>query len=163
MSISTSGMIGSAPVDYGLAGVLGNDAEISKKLVTTLTQQTADGLVSDSYSGLGANAKVALDLSPSIAHENTWASNITAADGTIGVTQSAFSEITSIATNFYTQLQTMDADGSGQQPVGRHGRGGGAAGAAAGRPRCSTPRTGMSTSSPGRTAPIRQCQVRTTS
>lgn len=109
MSGTTFGISGNAPVGYGLFGVLIANEQIAKQRVTTLTQQTADGLVSDSYDGLGTDAAKSLNLNPQIAHETTWANNITAADGTIQVTQTAMTQLTAIATNFYSQSETLNS------------------------------------------------------
>ena len=106
MSGTTYGISGTTPVNNGLLAVLISDEQITKQRETTLTQQTADGLVSDSYAGLGTGAEKSLDLNPQIAHEASWASNITAADGTIQVTQTAMTQLTSIATSFYSQIET---------------------------------------------------------
>jgi len=120
MSGSISGIGNGTPSGYGLSAVILNDEETAKQRVDTLTQQSADGLISDSYSGLGSRSISSLNLNAEISQDTTYTSNISAADATIEVTQNALSQITSIASNFYTQVDNLTSDstlGTGQVAI----------------------------------------------
>lgn len=101
-SINATGQSG-----YGVMNVLiANAATVSQKL-DTLTNQVSTGLIGTTYAGLGAGAQVSLDLSPQIAHANTWSANINAADGNMQITQTAMAQIQQIANNFYGQMPNL--------------------------------------------------------
>ena len=70
------------------------------------TNQASTGLVSTTYAGLGSGAAVSLDLEPGARHLQTWQNNINQATGTMQVTQTAMTQIQSIASNFYSQITT---------------------------------------------------------
>jgi flagellin-like hook-associated protein FlgL len=72
-----------------------------------LTNQASSGLVGNSYAGLGAGAPVSLNLRPQIATLQAWQSNVDAATGRMSVAQSAMTQIQSIASNFYAQLNNV--------------------------------------------------------
>ena len=90
-----------------LAALTANAASIRDQL-TTVTEQSSSGLVSQSYAGLGASARVSMDLRPQIAHAAAYSANIDAASGRLGVTQTALSQIASIAATFNADLQKVD-------------------------------------------------------
>jgi flagellar hook-associated protein 3 FlgL len=99
--------------DYSLLSTLvGNSSSIRNQLAQ-VQEQVASGLVSDTYSGLGNQARTSLDLSPQIQHYATWQSNITSAQGRLDVTQSALTSINSIASNFFAQVNSLDTNNSG--------------------------------------------------
>ncbi len=98
----------SNPSDYGLlASLVGDTATVQQRL-DTLTNQASTGLIADTYAGLGAGASVSLDLSPDIANLQTWQNNISAATGTMQVTQTAMTQIQQIASNFRAQLNNLN-------------------------------------------------------
>jgi flagellar hook-associated protein 3 FlgL len=96
------------PADYGMLGSLIANASSVKQKLDTLTNQASSGLVGDTYAGLGTGASVSLDLRPQMANVQTWQNNVDASTGRMAVTQSAMSNIQSIAASFYTQLNTVD-------------------------------------------------------
>jgi flagellar hook-associated protein 3 FlgL len=79
-----------------------------------LQGQVASGVASDSYAGLGATAGVALSLQPQITAAAAWSSNVTNAQTTLGVTQTALGQIQAIATNLQTSLVTLSSSASSQ-------------------------------------------------
>jgi flagellar hook-associated protein 3 FlgL len=101
-SINATGQPG-----YGFMNVLiANAATVNHKL-DTLTNQVSTGLKGTTYAGLGSGAQVSLDLSPQIAHANTWSANIDAASGNMQVTQTAMTQIQQIANSFYGQMPNL--------------------------------------------------------
>jgi flagellar hook-associated protein 3 FlgL len=109
MSGSVSGVDAS---NYSVIAELTANASATRAELDTLTEQSSTGLVSQTYAGLGASASVSLDLNPEIAQMNTWQSNINAVQGNMQVTQTAVSEISSIASSFASQLNTLDSTDS---------------------------------------------------
>jgi flagellar hook-associated protein 3 FlgL len=96
------------PVDYGMLGSLIANASSVKQKLNTLTNQASTGLIGDTYAGLGTGASVSLDLRPQMANLQTWQNNVDASTGRMAVTQSAMTNIQSIAASFYAQLNTVD-------------------------------------------------------
>jgi flagellar hook-associated protein 3 FlgL len=92
----------------GPGGAAIADGVLVKQQLDTLTQQAGDGLVSQSYAGLGAGAGTALSLQPQIAELGAYQSNISAATSQMGVAQNALNEISSIASNFYAQVVNLN-------------------------------------------------------
>lgn len=84
------------------------DSSQVKSRLDTLTRQAADGLVSDSYAGLGAASSQSLQLGPVLAHQKAWQSNIDAANARADVAQSALKQISSIASNFLAQANNLN-------------------------------------------------------
>ena len=80
----------------------------AKSQLDTLSAQVSSGLVSDSYAGLGAAAQTSVDLRPQIGHLTAQSAAIDAVTGQLGVTQSALTQITSIASNFNAQLANLN-------------------------------------------------------
>lgn len=77
-----------------------------------LQGQLTSGVVSDSYAGLGDQRTVALDLQPQITKAAAWQGNITSAQNTLSVTQTAMSRITMIAANLQTSLVSLQSNTS---------------------------------------------------
>ena len=98
-------MIGALNADP-LAALSANAASLRTQL-NTITEQSSSGLVSQSYAGLGANARVSLDLQPQVAHAAAYSANIDAATGRLSVTQAALSQIASIANTFHADLPKL--------------------------------------------------------
>lgn len=98
--------------EYGLYGGPGGaaiaDATTIKQQLDTLTTQAGDGLVSQSYAGLGSGAGTALSVAPQIAELAAYQNNISAATSQMTVAQGALSSISSIASNFYAQVVNLN-------------------------------------------------------
>jgi flagellar hook-associated protein 3 FlgL len=90
-----------------LGSLIANASSVKQKL-DTLTSQASSGLVGDTYAGLGTGASISLDLRPQMANLQTWQNNVDASTGRMAVTQTAMSNIQSIAASFYAQLNTVD-------------------------------------------------------
>ena len=91
-----------------LSSLVDNSANVRNQLAL-VQQQVATGRVSESYAGLGNQARTSLDLRPQIAHYAAWQSNIDAAQGRLDVTQSALSSISSIAADFFARANSLDS------------------------------------------------------
>ncbi len=103
-----SGSINAAsPTDYGLLSSLVSDGATIRQKLDTLTAQAGDGLVADTYAGLGSGASLSLDLNPEIASLQTWQNNINSATGNLQVTQTTI-QIQEIASNLYSQLYGLE-------------------------------------------------------
>ncbi len=97
-----------APSDYGqLVRLLGHSSDVRRQL-TQANQQAATGRIAETYAGLGAGARVSLDLRPQIAHQETWQANIDAASGRLEATQNALKGISSIASDLYARTNTLN-------------------------------------------------------
>lgn len=103
MSIAAAG-----PADYGMMTSLISDTGSVKQKLDQLTNQISSGLVSDTYAGLGAGASVSLDLNPQIASLQTWQNNINTATGNMQVTQTAMTQLQTIASNFLSQTENLE-------------------------------------------------------
>ena len=105
-----SGVIGTGEYGYfgGPAGAALADSTTVKRQLDTLTQQAGDGLVAQSYAGLGAGTGTALSLQPQIASLAAYQTNIAAATSQMTVAQGALSQISAIASNFYAQTTTLN-------------------------------------------------------
>jgi flagellar hook-associated protein 3 FlgL len=80
----------------------------------TLTAQASTGLISQTYSGLGDTAAVALSLGPQIANLQTAQNNIGDASGPAQLTQTAMSQIQSIASNLLSEMPNLTSLDSGE-------------------------------------------------
>ena len=110
MSGAITGSITGAVAGAGsptLARLLANAGSVRAQL-DTLTQQVASGYVSPDIAGLGTGTPVALSLAPALAANGTYQANIAAAAGPMGVAQTALSEISSIASDFYAQTNNLN-------------------------------------------------------
>lgn len=79
---------------------------------TTLSGALSSGVIADSYAGLGDGCYQALDLQPQISQINAWQENVTSAQNTLGITQTAMSSITTISTDLQTSLVSLQGDKS---------------------------------------------------
>jgi flagellar hook-associated protein 3 FlgL len=98
----------------GLVGELASGATQIKARMDQLTEQSATGLVSQTFGGLGALSKVSLDLRPQIARGDIWQQNITTATTRLDATSNTLEQLRQIATSFYSSLNgvpVQTADG----------------------------------------------------
>ena len=70
----------------------------------TLTAQASSGKIADTFAGLGAGARVAVNLSPQLARQDVLSANIASAGTRMGATQSALDQLNTIATTFVSGL-----------------------------------------------------------
>ena len=83
------------------------DAANIRRNLDALTRQAGDGLISDTFSGLGSGAGVSLTLNNALSGVHTWQANIEAANGRMASTQSALSQISDIASSFFAQTNAL--------------------------------------------------------
>jgi flagellin-like hook-associated protein FlgL len=110
-----SGITGAVgPTDYGMMSSLVANAASVKQKLDQLTNQASTGLVGDTYAGLSSGASVSLDLRPQIASMQTWQNNVDASTGRMSVAQTALTQLQSIASNFYAQLNNVQGVNSSE-------------------------------------------------
>ena len=96
--------------DFGTMQQLIANATATKAQLDQLTQQSSSGYQATTYAGLGASeASTALSLAPQISGIANTISNLNAVTGQMNVQQTALSSISTIATNFMSQLGTVDS------------------------------------------------------
>jgi flagellar hook-associated protein 3 FlgL len=100
-----SGTIGQT--GFGLLSQLLVGSDNVTQRLDTLTQQASNGLIANTYAGLGAGAMVSLNLHPQIAAVQTQQKNIDAATGRLSVTQTAMTQLQSIASTFLANLNNL--------------------------------------------------------
>ncbi len=104
-----SGSVGAmGQSDAGWMSNLISDAATVRQKMETLTNQVSTGLIGTTYAGLGTGTAISLDLNPEIANMATWQSNINQATGTMGVTQTVMTQLQSIASSFYSQVNSLN-------------------------------------------------------
>ncbi len=103
-----------SPSNYGMLGSLIAQSASVRQQLDLLTNQASTGLIGNTYAGLGTGAPVSLDLRPQISAMQTWQNNVDASTGRTGVTQTAMTQIQSIASNFYAQLNNVDSTNIGE-------------------------------------------------
>ena len=94
-----------------ITGPLGDAVAASSAIKTqldTLTEQAATGYVSQNYAGLGSQAGAALSLQPQIANLAAQQSAISTVVGRLGVTQTALTQISTIASDFNAKLPDLN-------------------------------------------------------
>ena len=96
--------------DYSYLTRLLNNSSTVRDQLQQAQEQVSTGLVSDTYAGLGTQARTALSLAPAIAHQTAYSQNIDAAQGRLDVTQSSMTSISSIASKFYAEVNTYNAN-----------------------------------------------------
>jgi flagellin-like hook-associated protein FlgL len=104
MQIGSSG--GLAFGDGALTQVIADGAAVRSQL-DTLTRQAGDGLVADTYSGLGSTASVSLTLGTQLSNVQTWQNNAQTSAAPMQVAQTALSQISSIASTFFSDAATL--------------------------------------------------------
>lgn len=116
-----SGAIGQT--EYGLLRQLVSGSAGIRQHLNTLTRQASDGLIADNYAGLGNGAPVSLNLRPQIAALQTQQSNIDAATARLGVTQTAMTQLQSIAATALANLNKLNGLNPGElDSVAAHAR-----------------------------------------
>ena len=97
-----------SPGDYGpLLRLLSHSADVRRQL-TQASGQAATGRIAETYAGLGAGARVSLDLRPQLAHQQVWQGNIAGVSGRLEVTQDALKSIGQIASDLYARTNTLN-------------------------------------------------------
>lgn len=105
-----------------LSSLVSNSATVRNQLAQ-VQEQVASGRVSDTYSGLGNQARTSLNLRPVIAHQAVWQSNIDAVQGRLNVTQSALTSISGVAADFFARVNSLDtSDPSSVQGLAQSAR-----------------------------------------
>ncbi len=112
MSGSSLGIGALPPSQFGVLGQVIGDSTAVQNAMTKLTEQASSGLVSSSYAGLGANAQSALDLNAQISGNTATINGITAANSNIQITQTVMNQLSSIASNFNAQLDSITPGGA---------------------------------------------------
>lgn len=93
---------------YGiLPTLIANSTNIHQQL-DTLTEQASTGLVSQTYAGLGGAANLSLNLNPQLSALQTYQNNIGQATGTMQVTQTAMTQIQSVAATFVAAIPNLN-------------------------------------------------------
>jgi flagellar hook-associated protein 3 FlgL len=92
---------------YGLPRAAANALSELSAQSQSLTAEAATGVTSDSYAGLGSGRTQALSLDPAITQIASWQGNVTTAQDTLSVTQTAVSGIASLATSLSASLATL--------------------------------------------------------
>lgn len=100
--------------EYGLLSQLLANSGTVRRHLTTLTEQASDGLIAHTYAGLGNGASLSLNLRPHIAALQTQQSNIDAAATRLDVTQTAMTQMQSIAATFLANLNKLDGLNPGE-------------------------------------------------
>ncbi len=100
-----SGAIGST--GYGLLTQLLAGSNTVQQQLNTLTEQASNGLIGNTYAGLGNGAAVALDLQPQVATLQTQQHNVDAATTRLNVTQTAMTQLQSIASTFMADMNNL--------------------------------------------------------
>jgi flagellar hook-associated protein 3 FlgL len=99
----------SATGGYGMLSTLIANAAAVHQQLDTLTEQASTGMVAQTYAGLGgAGAAVSLDLNPQLNAIQTTQNNINQATGSMQVTQTAMTQIQSIASQFVADMPKLN-------------------------------------------------------
>ena len=93
---------------YPALGQLVSGLVQTNKSFNTLTEQASSGLISQTYAGLGFTAPAALSLAPQIDNLQVSQNNIGAASGPAQLTQTAMTQIQSIAANLLSEMPSLD-------------------------------------------------------
>jgi flagellar hook-associated protein 3 FlgL len=99
---------------FPLLGQLTAGLARTKKGFDSLTEQASSGKIADTYAGLNGTALIALALSPRIDSLQVSQNNIAAASGPASVTQTAMTQIGSIAANLAAQMPNLTSLDAGE-------------------------------------------------
>jgi flagellar hook-associated protein 3 FlgL len=95
----------------------------TRKQFDKLTEQSANGLIADTFAGLGGKAPVVLALSPQVDNLQVTQDNIDAASGPAALTQVAMKQIQSIASNLFAQMPNLTGlNGTGIDVIAANAR-----------------------------------------
>jgi flagellar hook-associated protein 3 FlgL len=97
-----------APTGYGVGPALMANAASVRQQLDILTEQASSGLVAQTYAGLGSAASVSLNLNPQISAMQNYNKNIDVATGSMGVTQSAMTQLQQIAATFVSAIPSLN-------------------------------------------------------
>ncbi|MBV8914917.1 MAG: hypothetical protein JOZ05_18000 [Acetobacteraceae bacterium] len=100
--------------DFSLLSRLADDGATIRQQLSQVEEQAATGRVSDTYAGLGSQARTSLDLRPTIAHQAVWQSNIDAATARMSVAQNSLDAISQIASDFYAKTNDINSLGTSE-------------------------------------------------
>jgi flagellin-like hook-associated protein FlgL len=96
--------------NYGPLTQVINNAIATQQQLTTLTEQSSTGLISQTYAGLGGGAaQTVLSVAPQISSANAQISAINATTGNMAVQQTALTQISSITSGIVSQLSSLNA------------------------------------------------------
>lgn len=107
MSISGFSAAATLMLNGTLGEAVAGSASIRNQL-DALTRQAADGKISDTFSGLGGGMAVSMSANAMLGHTNVWTANIQLATSRMGVTQTALTQISSIASSFFAQTNNLN-------------------------------------------------------
>jgi flagellar hook-associated protein 3 FlgL len=93
---------------YGILPTLISNSMSVHQQLDTLTEQASTGLVSQTFAGLGGRASVSLNLNPQLTALQTYQNNIGQATGSMGVTQTAMTQIQQIAASFVADIPNLN-------------------------------------------------------
>ena len=93
---------------YGILPTLISNSMSVHQQLDTLTEQASTGLVSQTFAGLGGQASVSLNLNPQLTALQTYQNNIGQATGSMGVTQTAMTQIQQIAASFVADIPNLN-------------------------------------------------------
>lgn len=111
-------MAGIAPAtDVGTLSQIVSNAGLTKQTINILTEQTSTGLISTQFEGLGAGARIAIDLSVQLAQNTTLQANTDSAANIQQASQTALGRIQSIVASFTPQLLAAQTTGTSSLPA----------------------------------------------
>ncbi len=93
--------------DPGVYGLLVGDTSLVKREIAQLSAESSSGLISQDFAGLGAGAGSALDLSVQLSENTALQSNLDQAANLQSVSQTALSQIASLASSFASSANTL--------------------------------------------------------
>src|SRR5438034_5707139 len=83
-------------------------AALVRRRLDALTRQTGDGLRSEGFGGLGPGAPVALALNATLTRVQGWQGNADRIGGRLQAAQSALSQISTIASDFFASTNDLN-------------------------------------------------------
>jgi flagellar hook-associated protein 3 FlgL len=96
--------------DFGTLDQIVNATGQVRQQINQLTQETSSGYLSSNYAGLGPSAAPALDLSVQISQTTQLQANTQNAASVQSAAQTALGQIESVASNFASQLLSMETE-----------------------------------------------------
>lgn len=102
--MSESSLSPLGPSNYGLLGQLIADNQTIQNRLNTLSEQASSGYIANDFGGLGSGAAIALALTSETSQNTAIINSLNAASTTLNVTQTVLKQISSIASNFSSQI-----------------------------------------------------------